>query len=79
MPPFDDLSDTISEQMLNVRNLLQRYEAYLPANREWLRKNAPRRREPVGRDLPSSRRSITSITDPVTGVVVQPVFVVTGS
>ena len=52
MPPFDDLSDTISEQALNIRNLLRPYEAYLPANRAWLRKNAPRRREPVGRDLP---------------------------
>lgn len=41
--PFDDLSDTISEQMLNVRNLLRRYEAYLQANRDWLLKNAPRR------------------------------------
>lgn len=41
--PFDDLSDTISEQALNVRNLLRRYEAYLQANRDWLLKNAPRR------------------------------------
>ncbi|MFZ4663115.1 MAG: AAA-like domain-containing protein [Caldilineaceae bacterium] len=41
--PFDDLSDTISEQSLQVRNLLRRYEAYLQANREWLLKNAPRR------------------------------------
>jgi hypothetical protein len=41
--PFDDLSDTISEQSLQVRNLLRRYEAYLQANRDWLLKNAPRR------------------------------------
>jgi len=41
--PFDDLSDTISEQSLNVRNLLRRYETYLQANRDWLLKNAPRR------------------------------------
>ena len=42
-PPFEDLSDTISEDSLNVKNLLHRYEGYLRKNRDWLLKDAPRR------------------------------------
>ncbi len=41
--PFDDLSDTITEETLNIAQLLQRYEQYLQANRERVLKNAPRR------------------------------------
>jgi len=41
--PFDDMSDTITETQLNVRNLLQRYGLYLAANRAWLLQNVPRR------------------------------------
>lgn len=41
--PFADLSDTITNEMLHLPNLLRRYEAYLQANRHWLFKNAPRR------------------------------------
>ncbi len=41
--PFEDLSDTITEEQLNIKNLLRRYEQYLKENREWLLKNAPRR------------------------------------
>jgi len=37
------LEDTITEDSLNVRNLLRRYEAYLKENRAWLLKDAPRR------------------------------------
>ncbi len=43
--PFEDLSDTITENHLNIRRLLQRYEQYLQANREQVLKDAPRRRE----------------------------------
>jgi hypothetical protein len=41
--PFEDLSDTISDDSLDVRNLLGRYERYLRQNRGWLLKDAPRR------------------------------------
>jgi hypothetical protein len=42
--PFEDLSDTITEQTINIRRLLQRYEQYLQANREMVLKDAPRRK-----------------------------------
>jgi len=41
--PFEDVSDTITEDKLNIRRLLQRYEQYLHANREQVLKDAPRR------------------------------------
>jgi hypothetical protein len=41
--PFEDLSDTVTEDSLNIRRVLQRYEQYLQANREQVLKNAPRR------------------------------------
>jgi hypothetical protein len=41
--PFEDLSDTITEDSLNVKNLLRRYEEYLRKNRDWLLRDAPRR------------------------------------
>jgi hypothetical protein len=41
--PFEDLSDTISDTSLDVKNLLRRYERYLQQNRAWLLKDAPRR------------------------------------
>jgi len=43
--PFEDLSDTITVQTLNIRRLLQRYEQYLQANREMVLKDAPRRKK----------------------------------
>jgi hypothetical protein len=42
--PFEDLSDTITDQSINIRRLLQRYEQYLQANREMVLKDAPRRK-----------------------------------
>ena len=42
--PFDDLSDTITDNSLNVANLMRRYETYLRQNRERLLKDAPRRK-----------------------------------
>jgi hypothetical protein len=42
--PFEDLSDTITDDSLNIRRLLQRYEQYLQANRQQVLKNAPRRK-----------------------------------
>ncbi len=41
--PFEDLTDTITKEQLNVKNLLRRYEQYLSENRDRLLKNAPRR------------------------------------
>ncbi|MCP4699556.1 MAG: AAA family ATPase [Gammaproteobacteria bacterium] len=41
--PFEDLSDTITENSLNTGNLLRRYGDYLRKNHQWLLKNAPRR------------------------------------
>ncbi len=41
--PFEDLSDTITENSLNLPQLLSRYEQYLQTNREHLLKNAPHR------------------------------------
>ena len=42
---FEDLSDTITDDGLDVRRLLQRFERHLRANRGWLLKDAPRRRD----------------------------------
>ena len=42
--PFEDLSDIITETGLNIENLLRRYERYVRDNRQWLWREAPRRR-----------------------------------
>ena len=41
--PFDRLEDTITEDSLNIKNLMRRYEGYLRQNRDWLFKDAPRK------------------------------------
>jgi hypothetical protein len=41
--PFEDLSDTITAEQLNIRRLLERYEEYLQINKEQVLKDAPRR------------------------------------
>ena len=41
--PFENLDETITDEHLNIRNLMKRYESHLRANREWLLKEAPRR------------------------------------
>jgi hypothetical protein len=41
--PLEDLSDTITEDNLNIPQLLRRYEQYLQTNRELVLRNAPRR------------------------------------
>ena len=43
--PFEDLSDIITEESLNVKNLLLRYQGYLRENRERLLKDAPQRED----------------------------------
>ena len=42
--PFEDLSDTITDQSIDLHRLLQRYEQYLQTNREMVLKDAPRRK-----------------------------------
>jgi hypothetical protein len=41
--PFEALDDIITEEHLNICNLLKRYERYLQENRDWLLKDAPKR------------------------------------
>jgi len=41
--PFEDLTDIITQDNLNIPHLLQRYEQYLQTNRKYVLKNAPRR------------------------------------
>jgi len=41
--PYQDLTEIITEQSLNVRNLIKCYQKYITQNKDWLFKNAPRR------------------------------------
>ena len=41
--PFEDLDDAITEEDLNIRNIMKRYRRYLVNNWDWTFKNAPRR------------------------------------
>ena len=41
--PFEDLSDSITDTDLYLKNILRRYEQYLKKNKDWLLKDAPRR------------------------------------
>jgi hypothetical protein len=41
--PFEDLDDAITEDSLNIKNIMKRYRRYLVNNRDWLLKDAPRR------------------------------------
>ncbi len=43
--PFEDLDDTFAEDGLNIRNLMRRFEIHLKKNREWLLKDAPKRKD----------------------------------
>ncbi|NIM16984.1 MAG: AAA family ATPase [Candidatus Aminicenantes bacterium] len=43
--PFENLDDAITEKSLNIPNLIKRYRKYLQENREWLFKEAPRRKD----------------------------------
>lgn len=44
-PPFTDLSQTITETDLNIRNILKLHETYLQKNKNWLLQDAPRRKD----------------------------------
>ena len=41
--PFEDVSDAVTKDALNMRGLLRRYERHLRENCDWLLKDAPRR------------------------------------
>ena len=41
--PFEELNDAVTEDNLNIRNIMKRYKTYLIKNRDWLLKDAPRR------------------------------------
>ncbi len=43
--PFENFDDIITDKMLNIRNLMRRYQEYLNKNRNWLLKDAPRRKD----------------------------------
>ncbi|MCK4762780.1 MAG: AAA-like domain-containing protein [Candidatus Aminicenantes bacterium] len=43
--PFDSLEDAVTEESLNIGNILRRYQTYLEKNRRWLFKEAPRRKD----------------------------------
>ncbi|MCP4399797.1 MAG: hypothetical protein GY801_21150 [bacterium] len=40
---FEDLEDTVTDDALNIKALMTRYERHLRTNRDWLLKDAPRR------------------------------------
>ncbi|MGB0388455.1 MAG: AAA-like domain-containing protein [Ardenticatenaceae bacterium] len=42
-PPFEDLSDIVSDNHLNIKKLMALYERYLRKNQAWLFRDAPRR------------------------------------
>jgi len=42
---FESLGDVITEDSLNIRNLMKLYQKYLKKNREWLLKDAPKRKD----------------------------------
>ena len=41
--PFENLEDTVTEDNINIRQLIKRYTLYLNNNKQWLLKDAPRR------------------------------------
>jgi len=43
--PFEDLSDTITDNSIDIHRLIQRHEKYLQANREMVLKDVPRRKK----------------------------------
>ncbi len=43
--PFEELSDVYAEEGLNLRGVAMRFQAHLRKNRDWLLKEAPRRKD----------------------------------
>ncbi len=45
LEPFEDTKDIITEDSLNIKNLIRRYEKHLKKNSDWMLKDAPRRKD----------------------------------
>ena len=45
VPPFTKIEHVITKDRLNVKNLIKLYESYLHKNKNWLLKDAPRRKD----------------------------------
>jgi hypothetical protein len=43
--PFEKLDDAVTDNHLNIRNVIETYQKYLDENSEWLFKDAPRRKD----------------------------------
>ncbi|MCP4399407.1 MAG: hypothetical protein GY801_19170, partial [bacterium] len=43
--PFEDLSASVTDDMIHIPNLMQRFEGYLRKNRGWLLQDAPKRKD----------------------------------
>jgi hypothetical protein len=43
LEPFENLEDAVSEEGLDIKNIIGKYQNYLDKNREWLFKGVPRR------------------------------------
>ncbi|MCP5104073.1 MAG: hypothetical protein GY950_11875, partial [bacterium] len=43
--PMDTLEDAITEESINIKNIIKRYQQYLAKNNDWLFKDAPRRKD----------------------------------
>ncbi|MDM8550067.1 AAA-like domain-containing protein [Desulfobacterales bacterium HSG2] len=43
--PFEDMSDTLTQEELNIGNLMRRFQSHLRKNRKWLLADAPRRKD----------------------------------
>jgi len=43
--PFENTSELVANNHINIQKLIKRYEKYLKKNRQWLLKNAPKRKD----------------------------------
>lgn len=43
--PFEDLASIMTDTGLNIKNLAKRFQSYLKKNRDWLLKDAPKRKD----------------------------------
>jgi len=45
LEPFESIEHIIKDQKINIKNLLRQYEKYLKKNKNWLFKDAPKRKD----------------------------------
>ena len=41
--PLEDMEDAVTEENINIKNIIKRYRSYLIENKQWIFTNAPRR------------------------------------